>query len=77
MTNIFDYIKWRDIEFEKVEFNEVDNLILSRISYFPFDNLINKNEKITLKQAYKRLKETSNNLIFLQKEDIDFFSSTC
>lgn len=73
MTNIFDYIKWRDIEFEKVEFNEVDNLILSRISYFPFDNLINKNEKITLKQAYKRLKETSNNLIFLQKEDIDFF----
>lgn len=73
MSNIFDYIKWRDIEFEKVEFNEVDNLILSRVSYFPFDKLISKDEKITLKQAYEKLKEINNDLRFLQKEDMDFF----
>lgn len=73
MANIFDYIKWRDIEFERVEFNEIDNLILSRISYFPFDHIINEKEKITLKQAYEKLKDRNKNEIFLQKEDIDFF----
>ena len=37
MPNIFDYMNWRDISFKKVEFNEIDNLILARLSYFPFD----------------------------------------
>ena len=41
MPNIFDYIKWRgDLDFKDVEFNEIDNLILSRIAYFPFDNYL-------------------------------------
>ena len=31
MANIFDYMKWRDISLENVEFNEVDNLILTRL----------------------------------------------
>ena len=35
MANIFDYIQWRDLSIEKVEFNEIDNLILARLSYFP------------------------------------------
>ena len=46
MANIFDYIQWRDIELEKVEFNEIDNLILARLSYFPLDGLINEDEEI-------------------------------
>ena len=32
MANIFDYMDWRDIPLEKVEFNEIDNLILARLS---------------------------------------------
>ena len=48
MANIFDYIQWRDIELEKVEFNEIDNLILARLSYFPLDGLINEDEEITI-----------------------------
>ena len=50
MANIFDYLDWRDIELEKVEFNEIDNLICSRVSYFPFDDII-KEKTLTLEQA--------------------------
>ena len=25
MANIFDYIQWRDLSIEKVEFNEIDS----------------------------------------------------
>lgn len=56
MANIFDYLDWRDIDL-RVEFNEVDNLILARLSYFPFDNVLQENEEITLKEAYNRYKE--------------------
>ena len=36
MPNILDYIKWRgDLNFNQSEFNNVDNLILSRFSYLP------------------------------------------
>lgn len=73
MANIFDYMKWRDIELRKVEFNEIDNLILSRLAYFPFDNIIKKDEEITLKEAYDRYKKMKKSGIILQKEDIDFF----
>ena len=45
MANIFDYIQWRgDLSLSKDEFNEIDNLILSRFSYFPFDEIIKENE---------------------------------
>ena len=31
MSNVCDYIKWRgDLELSQSEFNEIDNLILSR-----------------------------------------------
>ena len=62
MANIFDYLDWRDIDL-RVEFNEVDNLILARLSYFPFDNVLQENEEITLKEAYNRY------ILVLQKGD--------
>lgn len=71
MSNIFDYIEWRDIELEKVEFNEVDNLILSRIAYFPFDGYIDE-EAISLKDLYIKM-DDGKEKHFLQKEDIEFF----
>ena len=55
MANIFDYMQWRDIPLTKTEFNEIDNLILARFSYFPLDEKIISNaEKITIKESYKR-----------------------
>ena len=41
MANILDYIEWRgDIPFTAAPFNEVDNLILARLSYIPLDGII-------------------------------------
>ena len=75
MSNIFDYIDWRgDLSFNQSPFNEIDNLILSRISYFPFDGLISENETITIKEAYSRFQKLDlNHIHMLQKEDIELF----
>lgn len=73
MPNIFDYMQWRDLNLNKVEFNEIDNLILARLSYFPFDGLIDKNEEITIEESYKRYLERGTTGRILQKEDIDLF----
>lgn len=51
MANIFDYIKkYGDLSFEEKEFNEVDNLIFSSLSYIDYkDVLIGK--KITIENC--------------------------
>lgn len=73
MGNIFDYILWRDIPIEKVEFNEIDSLILTRFSYFPLDGLINDGEKITIKECYERYKKQVYKGEILIKADLDLF----
>ena len=41
MANIFDYVSWRgDLSFKQSPFNIVDNIILSRLSYLPFDGIV-------------------------------------
>lgn len=40
MSDIFDYLYWRgDLTLTQVAFNEIDALILSRLSYVPFDRI--------------------------------------
>jgi hypothetical protein len=47
MSNIIDYILWRgDLEFEVSEFNEVDNLILSKLSYLNFYGIVCEEDEI-------------------------------
>ena len=42
MSNMLDYIEWRgDIPFTAAPFNEVDNLVLARLSYIPLNGIIN------------------------------------
>lgn len=51
MANIFDYFEWRgDLSIESDSFNDVDALILSRLSYCPFDEIVPTeiNNKITI-----------------------------
>lgn len=41
MGNMLDYLDWRgDLTFEQSPFNEVDNVILSQLSYVNFDNIV-------------------------------------
>lgn len=40
MADIFDYLYWRDdLTLEQAPFNEVDAVILTRLSYLPFEHL--------------------------------------
>ena len=75
MSNIIDYIKWRgDLSFNQSEFNEIDNLILARFSYFCLDGAIKENEKMTIKQAYENTEEIGiPEQKILQIEDKDLF----
>ena len=57
MPNINDYLKWRgDISFEEKPLNEIDNMILSRFSYLPF-NKIEMKDKETIGSIVKKIKE--------------------
>ncbi|MBQ3952003.1 MAG: hypothetical protein II668_05510 [Oscillospiraceae bacterium] len=41
MADIIDYLKWRgDLPFSADPFNDVDNLILSELSYAKFDGIV-------------------------------------
>ena len=73
MGNIFDYLKWRDIEIEKVEFNQIDGLILARLAYLPFDGLIEKNEKITINECYERYEIIGERGNILIEDDLKLF----
>ena len=73
MANIFDYMNWRDLKLEQVEFNEIDNLILARLSYFPFDGYVQEGEEITIKEAYQRYQKVGTTGRILQQEDIDLY----
>lgn len=73
MANIFDYMKWRDIDLRKVEFNEIDNLILARLSYFPLDGLIQDGEEIALYEVYERYYRLGREGRILQEEDKQLF----
>ena len=72
MANIFDYMIWRDIDIKNVEINEIDALILSRLSYFPLDNLNLENETITLKEAYNKLMENYKDIV-IQKIKEEYY----
>lgn len=59
MANVCDYVKWRgDLNLKKDEFNEIDGLILSRLSYFPLEQLLEENEEITIEEFGKRFENT-------------------
>lgn len=75
MSNVCDYIKWRgDLTLNQSEFNEIDNLILSRFSYFPFDKIIKENETVTIKELSERFKKIDiNNVEILWKDDVELF----
>ena len=52
--NMIDYCTWRgDITFKSDPFNEVDNLLLSQITYIAFDDFFAYTDKKTIKELSK------------------------
>lgn len=73
MANLFDYLNWRgDLTLDQVPLNDIDSLILSRLSYLPFDNIVPKSlrESITIKEAGKRFlaSEEAREHVILQED---------
>ena len=65
MSNILDYVKWRgDLSFQASPFNEVDNLIISMLSYIHFDGVVEPNFNNPMK-----LSKVAS-LIFEKKEKV-------
>ncbi len=65
MANIFDYLDWRgDLTFKQSPFNPVDNLILSRLSYLPFEDIVpgpDSQDSILLSDASERFRSLAEN----------------
>ncbi|MGI6028978.1 MAG: Mbeg1-like protein [Candidatus Heteroscillospira sp.] len=56
MADLFDYMRWRgDLPFDRDGLNDIDNLILCRVSYLPFDGIVSGElrSKSTLGEAAK------------------------
>ena len=56
MTDIFDYLKWRsDVPFSVAPFNDVDNIILSELSYSDFSGIVSSDDSsVSLSQVCER-----------------------
>lgn len=69
MGNVYDYIrKYGDTLFVDKEFNLIDSVILSNITYFDFEGIVpNDGNKITLNEALKIFLENCDYKDFLNK----------
>ena len=53
--NIVDYIKWRgDLSFRVDPFNDVDNLVFSQMIYADFDDLLKREDRMTIRELGRR-----------------------
>lgn len=57
MANVIDYLNWRgDLSFKNDEFNEVDNLVLSILTYIDFEGIVPsmaESGEVLLKNTYE------------------------
>lgn len=75
MANIFDYLNWRgDISLSEVGLKNPDILVLARLSYLPFGDIIPENfdKSVTLREAADRFFRTDLPEKVFWKADPDF-----
>lgn len=74
MTDVFEYLKkYGNISFKDEEFNEIDGLIFSRLSYIDFSSYIKPSKYFSSKNLNKLIKTTSilkDDNRFRLKEDL-------
>lgn len=70
MSNIIDYLTWRgDIPLASMPFNAADNLVLSLLAYIQFENVISKDDKLTVRQAAIKLSGRSNDFGVMRSDN--------
>lgn len=65
MADVFDYLYWRgDLKIKNGVLTDIDGMILSRLSYLPFDGFVSESfeEKTTLKSAAEKVLQSESNL---------------
>lgn len=78
MQNIFDYLNWRgDLSFAQDKFNNIDALILSRLSYLPFEHVVPQgfNKNVKLGFAALAFSPLENKDAILWKRDPDLLNA--
>jgi hypothetical protein len=69
---MIDYIKWRgDLSFDNDPLNEVDNIILSRVAYFPLSSYFKENKQITIEKLSLMVKDNKE----FQPKDLDLLKT--
>ena len=71
MENVFSYLKWRgDLDFNIAEFNSIDNIIFSALSYLKLN--MKEEEILTLEEVYKEYKigENASNIFYKNVEKL-------
>ena len=75
MSNITDYLTWRgDISLACMPFNDADNLVLSLLAYILFENIMTKDEKLTVKQAATILNRRPNDFGVMKSDNVRLLS---
>lgn len=77
--NLFDYLFWRgDLSFSSAPFNEVDGVILARLSYLPFERILRQDAEnaVTVAQAAQLLLALPDvETAVLQREDLHLITA--
>ena len=76
MAGMFDYLEWRgDLTFDQADFNEVDSMILSWLSYAALDGIVpaecSETDAITIEETAERFVKT-HDVDKLLKEHVSF-----
>lgn len=70
VSNIIDYLTWRgDIPLAYTPFNAADNLVLSLLAYILFENIMSKDDKLTVKQAASVLSGKPNDFGVMKSDN--------
>lgn len=75
MNNVLDYLDWRgDIPFEIDPFNEVDALVLARLSYLDLHDLVDESfEEYAIQDVEKQYAETLDQRFIHYEQDVALF----
>ncbi len=76
MSNITSYIKWRgDLTFDERPFCDVDNIVLSELSYFYFDGIVpklGKEDSILVKDALDKFLKMESKTSGVKENRLEF-----
>ena len=79
MATLLDYLHWRgDITLDIAPFCAADDLVMARIAYIPFEDVVEFNDPITVGEACRKLllkEDGSVQLIRRAEEPKDYFAT--